>query len=64
MQTADITKQVNEAVASAVAQAHEQDARMLKAAEIRHDNEHRMLIEAITVLQDRRNLELTSAEGQ
>jgi anti-sigma factor RsiW len=65
VQTADVTKQVNEAVAKAIAQVHQEDARMLKAAEIRNDKEHRMLMEAVNVLQDRRNVELlASAEGQ
>jgi hypothetical protein len=64
VQTADVSKQIDAAVAQAVAQIREEDAQMLTASDIKHEKQHRMLIEALTVLQDRRNLEMTSAEGQ
>jgi len=63
VQTADVSKQVNEAVAKAVAQVHEEDARLFAASEIRHDNEHRALMDAVNVLQARSNYQMTTSEG-
>jgi hypothetical protein len=51
VQTADVSKQVNEAVATAVARVHQEDARLFAASELRHDKEHRALLDAVNVLQ-------------
>jgi anti-sigma factor RsiW len=62
---ADVSKQINDAVAQAVARIRQEDAQMLAASETKHDREHRILMEAVDVLQERRNVDiLTSAEGQ
>jgi anti-sigma factor RsiW len=62
---ADVSKQINDAVAQAVARIRQEDAQMLAASETKHDQEHRILMEAVDVLQERRNVDiLTSAEGQ
>jgi anti-sigma factor RsiW len=62
---ADVSKQINDAVAQAVAKIRLEDAQMLAASDTRHDQEHRILMEAVDVLQDRRNVDIvTSAEGQ
>jgi hypothetical protein len=63
VQTADVSKQVDEAVAKAVAQVRDQvrqeDARItqtaLEAAEVKHEREHRALLDAVQVLQNRLN---------
>jgi len=62
IQTADVSKQIDAAVAQAVAKIHEEDARMLTASDVKHDREHRMLMEAVTVLQDRNNVDLTTSQ--
>ncbi len=51
IQASDVSKQLNEAVAKAVAQVHREDARLFAASEIKHDQEHRALMDAVTVLQ-------------
>jgi hypothetical protein len=64
-QTADVSKQINDAVAKAVAQVHQEDTRLFAASEIRHDKEHQALMDAVNVLQARSNYQITtSAEGQ
>jgi hypothetical protein len=63
IQTADVSKQVDEAVARAVAQVRDQvrqeDARLTQvavdAAEARHEREQRVLLDAFQVLQKRLN---------
>ena len=63
VQAADVSKQVDEAVAKAVAQVRDQvrqeDARVtesaLEAAEVRHEREYRALVDAVQVLQKRLN---------
>jgi anti-sigma factor RsiW len=63
VQTADVSKQVDEAVARAVAQVRDQvrqeDARLTQAAvdaaEARHEREQRVLLDAFQVLQKRLN---------
>ena len=63
VQTADVSKQVDEAVAKAVAQVRDQvrqeDARVtraaLDAAEAKQEQEHRALLDAVQVLQNRLN---------
>lgn len=72
VQTADVSKQVDEAVAKAVAKVREQvrqeDARLtqtaLDASERKHEEEHRALLDAVQVLQKRLNTNtlLASAE--
>jgi hypothetical protein len=67
VQTVDVTKQVNDAVEKAVARVRAEDARMLAASDAKHEQEHRNLMEAVTVLQDRQNvgtLLASSGEGQ
>jgi len=66
IQTADVSKQVNDAVSRAVGQVRQEDARLFAAAENKHEQEHRSLMEAVTVLQDHLNRDtlLASAEGQ
>jgi hypothetical protein len=64
VQTPDVSKQIDAAVAQAIAKIRQEDTQMLAASDVKHEKQQRMLMEAITVLQDRRNLELTSAEGQ
>jgi hypothetical protein len=65
VQTADVSKQIDAAVTQALTRIRQEDAQMLTASDAKHDKEHRMLLEALTVLQDRRNLDMvTSAEGQ
>ena len=59
--TPDVSQQIDAAVAKAVAQVHQQDAQLtkaaLEAADIRHDKEHQALMiamqESMTVLQKR-----------
>ena len=63
VQTADVSKQVNEAVSKAVAEVHEEDARLFAASEMRHDKEHRALMDAVNVLQARSNYQMTTSEG-
>jgi len=63
VQTADVSKQVDEAVARAVAQVrdqvHQEDARLTKAAldvaEAKHERDYLVLSEAIQVLQKKSN---------
>jgi hypothetical protein len=73
VQTADVSKQVDEAIAKAVArvrdQVHQEDARVtqaaLDAADAKHEREHRALLDAVQVLQNRLNTNtlLASAEA-
>jgi anti-sigma factor RsiW len=55
----DVTKAVNDAVAQAVAKVRTEDAQVTKSAleavERKDEAEHRTLLEAVTVLQDRLN---------
>ncbi|HKD07617.1 MAG TPA: hypothetical protein VKB79_17070 [Bryobacteraceae bacterium] len=59
VETADVSKQVNEAVSKAVAQVRQEDARLtqatLKAAEAKHEREYLVLSEAVQVLQKQVN---------
>jgi anti-sigma factor RsiW len=67
VQTVDVTKQVNDAVEKAVARVQAEDARMLAASDAKHEQEHRNLMEAVTVLQERQNvgtLLASAGEGQ
>jgi hypothetical protein len=63
IQTADVSKQINDAVAQAVEKIREEDARMLSASDAKHDKEHRALMEAVDVLQAHRNQDILT-EGQ
>ena len=58
-QTPESTRQIDEAVAKAVGQVRAEDAQMTKAAlaEVsrKHQQEHRRLMEAISVMQERQN---------
>jgi hypothetical protein len=65
VQTADVSKQIDAAVAQAIAKIREEDARMLTASDTKHDKEHLALLEAVDVLQDRLNFgTVTSGDGQ
>jgi anti-sigma factor RsiW len=59
VQTADVSKQIDAAVAQAVTKIRQEDAQMLTASDIKHDRQHRMLVEALTVLENRRDVDLT-----
>lgn len=63
VQTADVSRQIDAAVAQAIAKVREEDARMLSASDAKHDKEHRELMEAVDVLQARRNGDILT-EGQ
>jgi hypothetical protein len=63
VQTTDVSKQIHDAVALAVAKIRAEDARMLSASDMKHDKEHRELMEVVDVLQARRNGDLLT-EGQ
>jgi anti-sigma factor RsiW len=63
IQTADVSKQITDAVTRAVAQVHAEDAQLFAASEIRHRDEHRALMDAVNVLQDRQNASTVMAEN-